>query len=52
MPLLPIILAVSAAVLVLVLLFAMLAGDYNGEPITYELFYERLKFVMGETEDC
>jgi hypothetical protein len=30
----------------------VLAGDYNGEPITYELFYERLKSVMGETEDC
>lgn len=28
------------------------AGDYNGEPITYEFFYERLKTVMGETEDC
>lgn len=27
-------------------------GDYNGEPITHELFYERLKSVMGETEDC
>lgn len=27
-------------------------GDYNGEPITYEFFYERLKTVMGETEDC
>ncbi len=30
----------------------VLAGDYNGEPITYEFFYERLKTVMGETEDC
>lgn len=28
------------------------AGDYDGEPITYEFFYERLKSVMGETEDC
>ena len=28
------------------------AGDYNGEPIAHELFYERLKTVMGETEDC
>lgn len=28
------------------------AGDYNGEPITYEFFYERLKTVMGETENC
>lgn len=28
------------------------AGDYSGEPITYEFFYERLKTVMGETEDC
>lgn len=27
-------------------------GDYNGEPITHEFFYERLKSVMGETEDC
>lgn len=27
-------------------------GDYNGEPITHELFYERLKLVMGDTEDC
>lgn len=27
-------------------------GDYDGEPITYEFFYERLKSVMGETEDC
>ena len=27
-------------------------GDYHGEPITYEFFYERLKSVMGETEDC
>jgi len=27
-------------------------GDYNGEPITHELFYERLKSIMGETEDC
>jgi hypothetical protein len=30
----------------------VLAGDYDGEPITYEFFYERLKSVMGETEDC
>lgn len=28
------------------------AGDYYGEPITYEFFYERLKTVMGETENC
>jgi hypothetical protein len=28
------------------------AGDYNGEEITHELFYERLKAVMGDTEDC
>ncbi len=28
------------------------AGDYNGEEITYEFFYERLKAVMGDTEDC
>lgn len=28
------------------------AGDYNGEPMTYDFFYERLKSVMGETEDC
>jgi len=27
-------------------------GEYHGEPITHELFYERLKAVMGETEDC
>jgi hypothetical protein len=27
-------------------------GDYYGEPITYEFFYERLKTVMGETENC
>ncbi|MCL2797175.1 MAG: hypothetical protein FWD58_03880 [Firmicutes bacterium] len=27
-------------------------GDYAGEPITYGLFYERLKSVMGETVDC
>ena len=27
-------------------------GAYNGEPITHELFYERLKAVMGDTEDC
>ena len=27
-------------------------GDYRDEPITYEFFYERLKSVMGETEDC
>ena len=30
----------------------VLAGDYDGEPMTYEFFYERLKTVMGETEDC
>lgn len=28
------------------------AGEYDGEPITHELFYERLKTVMGDTEDC
>lgn len=27
-------------------------GDYNGEEITYEFFYQRLKGVMGETKDC
>ena len=27
-------------------------GDYNNEPITYEFYYDRLKTVMGETEDC
>ncbi len=28
------------------------AGDYNGDEITHEFFYERLKAVMGDTEDC
>lgn len=28
------------------------AGDYEGEPITHEFYYNRLKTVMGETEDC
>ena len=28
------------------------AGEYNGESITHEFFYERLKAVMGETVDC
>ncbi|MGI6593541.1 MAG: hypothetical protein ACOX24_00410 [Christensenellales bacterium] len=28
------------------------AGDYGGEPITHEFFYNRLKTVMGDTEDC
>jgi hypothetical protein len=28
------------------------AGDYNGEEITHEFFYNRLKTVMGDTEDC
>ena len=28
------------------------AGEYNGEPITHEFYYNRLKAVMGETEDC
>lgn len=27
-------------------------GKYNNEKITYELFYGRLKGVMGDTEDC
>jgi len=27
-------------------------GDYKGEPISQEFYYERLKTVMGETEDC
>ncbi len=28
-------------------------GDYNGEPITHEFFYERLKTVMNDNiEDC
>lgn len=28
------------------------AGDYSGELITHEFFYNRLKAVMGDTEDC
>ena len=27
-------------------------GDYGGEPITQEFYYNRLKAKMGETEDC
>jgi hypothetical protein len=28
------------------------AGEYNSEPITHEFYYNRLKAVMNETEDC
>jgi hypothetical protein len=28
------------------------AGDYEGEPISHEFYYNRLKAVMNETEDC
>jgi len=27
-------------------------GDYKGEPISQEFYYDCLKTVMGETDDC